>query len=310
MPLVMQKLEQGSLKENSLYEKAENEQKALDTRAREIKFILMREDCDKLVDSMQSVLDEVSLNKCLKNVKDFYKKYHGGEEYCLHETMILFYLNKLRNTYLTKGLEEPVELIFNLQEEILGLTKENGDKRISSLHAYWDKLIAKAKVSDKDLLKCDLRKISMDEYEEYFKPLSNLIYVTGIHFFMQKFTHDSLSLINHIYVSFLSCANPKKDNLNAYYYVLETLLKEITTNEYFGDIDCDFLMVSIDARAYEYTESFSIGFRTIEEFERSILSLQLEIWNINAKDKEYTHENLKLFKNKSLKYLDSWSKRV
>ena len=73
MPLVMQKLEQGSLKENSLYEKAENEQKALDTRAREIKFILMREDCDKLVDSMQSVLDEVSLNKCLKNVKDFYK---------------------------------------------------------------------------------------------------------------------------------------------------------------------------------------------------------------------------------------------
>ena len=186
MPLVMQKLEQarelGDLKENPLYEKAENEQKALDTRAREIKFILMREDCDKLVDSMQSVLDEVSLNKCLKNVKDFYKKYHEGEEYCLHETMILFYLNKLRNTYLTKGLEEPAELIFNLQEEILGLTKENGDKKINSLCAYWDKLIAKAKVSGKDLLKCDLRKISRDEYEEYFKPLSNLIYVTGILF--------------------------------------------------------------------------------------------------------------------------------
>lgn len=83
-------------------------------------------------------------------------------------------------------MEEPAEIVFNLQEEILGLTKENGDKEISILCGYWDKLIAKTKDLGKDLLKYDLRKMSKDECDEYFKPLLNLIYSTGIYFVNHK----------------------------------------------------------------------------------------------------------------------------
>ncbi|MDY3903821.1 MAG: hypothetical protein SO007_01340 [Candidatus Enteromonas sp.] len=313
LPLVMQKLqqarEQGNLSGSPLCEEARNEQMKLVERIREIKDIITRKDCDELVDSMRFFLFDDSLNDYLKNVRDFYKKHHEGEEYFIEEATILFYLNLLRSTYLTKGLEEPAEIIFNLQEEILGLTKENGDKEINILCGYWDKLIAKTKDLGKDLFKYDLRKTSNDEHDEYFKPLLNLIYSTGIYFVNQKsggkktLKHSELFLINHLYISFLTYLNPRKDSLNVYYYVLDALLEAVAKGEFENR---DWILIVIGGHGW--SRDVTIPFKTIKEFERNIYSLQLLLWDIETELDEYTKENLESFKNESLNYLEEWSK--
>lgn len=224
LPLVEEKIKDarklGQLSENVAYSDAREEKASLQERIEEIKDILIRGNIRQDYKDLLEAINSDSFNNNLQPIRDFFKTYHKGEFYYPEEASILLSLNKLRGRYLVKGLEPEADRLFDLQMEMLSLTKEDDDKEIYKLCESWDILFDTVSSLDDDLFGYDLDKMSEDEYKNIFKPLEDVINSTRRYFVKKKdnlFTHSELYLINHIYVSLLPSLSNEP---NKYYYKL------------------------------------------------------------------------------------------
>lgn len=294
--IVKQSAKLGDLADNYIYNYAINEQSNLYNRINEIEDILNRcnikEDYKKLKNDMIFYDTEEKLDAYLKRVKEFYKKYHNGDVYQIEEVSLLYYLTLYEKVYVdSEAIENDnyADKIFNLQTEILSLTKKDDNQQILKLYNYWDCLFDLKDSENNNIFDSDLYDISYIEKLIIFKPLLNLMYVTGIYFINKKektFTYNELHLINYVSSLFLDTKRAK----NAYYYVLEALLESISNGKLNNELR------TINAYIEKYCFSYKIEFSTIKALERDIYELQFKLWEINLKLNESIDEDLEVSK--------------
>ncbi len=290
LPLSREKLEKarslGNLAENADYDEARQEYVMLFHRITEIEDILARgsdgKECQKILEMMEFHSEDDELANCLKSVENFYKEKHEGDTYSVDEAVILYRLNKLRNEYLLRHMEKQGDIIFDLQNQILSLAKQEDNKEILNLCEGWDNLFDETiRDIDFELFQCDPNKITKIQYKKLVKPLIDLTYSTGVYFLNVKrdspktFSQNELYLVNHIFVSFLSYLPCEFEDypLNAYYYLLDGLLEAIV-NDQFDRHGCSFW---VKHWGYEGKVSFNARLSTANKFKRDIRSLQKKL---------------------------------
>ena len=305
----------GDLSENAIYDGAMKEKGYLFSRMEELKiqlketdpakykvYIEIGEEIDKCCDNFKL------LDATLEKVMDFYTKFHNGEFYSFEEVALFYELMCLKRRANCENLNEAIDSsnyeisgkIFELEDKILCLTEEDGNRIINRLSEYWD-FLGMAFHDEKDLFCDQFDSVAQIETNKKFDNVCRLIYSTAWYFIdkdnsgNKSFSHSELFIIFHLFNSFLS--TPARGN--ALYLVLDRLLKEIS---YFDLID-DSGNYSI--RIYDD----NIYFRSIEQFKIKILLLQLHILDsgldsefYDLGDIEYINNaNFEIFEKKYIK---------